>query len=138
MSTNEKNDLATVIVPNGLPQGPKKVEDRGHWGTKAEFILTVMGAIIGPGNVWRFPYLCYRNGGGGSGKSLSPSVNHFLQCFLFFFQVCFSSLTFCSYSPVEYLCSSWRQPWVSSPARGALHAGGEFVHFSKVKMKDFY
>ncbi|KAF6731574.1 Sodium- and chloride-dependent GABA transporter 2 [Oryzias melastigma] len=64
MSTNEKNDLTTVIVPNGLPQGPKKVEDRGHWGTKAEFILTVMGAIIGPGNVWRFPYLCYRNGGG--------------------------------------------------------------------------
>uniref|UniRef100_A0A8C6U9F2 Transporter n=1 Tax=Neogobius melanostomus TaxID=47308 RepID=A0A8C6U9F2_9GOBI len=37
---------------------------RGHWGNKAEYILTVMGAIIGPGNVWRFPYLCYRNGGG--------------------------------------------------------------------------
>uniref|UniRef100_H3CH97 Transporter n=1 Tax=Tetraodon nigroviridis TaxID=99883 RepID=H3CH97_TETNG len=38
--------------------------ERGYWGTKAEFILTVMGAIIGPGNVWRFPYLCYKNGGG--------------------------------------------------------------------------
>uniref|UniRef100_A0A3Q2PKP0 Transporter n=1 Tax=Fundulus heteroclitus TaxID=8078 RepID=A0A3Q2PKP0_FUNHE len=40
------------------------VNVRGHWGTKTEFILTVMGAIIGPGNIWRFPYLCYKNGGG--------------------------------------------------------------------------
>lgn len=47
------------------PEKAEEVEGRGHWGTKAEFILTVMGAIIGPGNVWRFPYLCYRKGGGG-------------------------------------------------------------------------
>ncbi|KAM6970095.1 sodium- and chloride-dependent GABA transporter 2-like [Aplochiton taeniatus] len=46
-------------------QASKEVEGmRGNWGSKAEFILTVMGAIIGPGNVWRFPYLCYKNGGG--------------------------------------------------------------------------
>uniref|UniRef100_A0AAQ4RHH8 Transporter n=1 Tax=Gasterosteus aculeatus aculeatus TaxID=481459 RepID=A0AAQ4RHH8_GASAC len=49
---------------NKPPPTPKESEGRGHWGSKAEFILTVMGAIIGPGNVWRFPYLCYRNGGG--------------------------------------------------------------------------
>uniref|UniRef100_A0A8C5GEC6 Transporter n=1 Tax=Gouania willdenowi TaxID=441366 RepID=A0A8C5GEC6_GOUWI len=42
----------------------KEGTERGYWGSKTEFILTVMGAIIGPGNVWRFPYLCYRNGGG--------------------------------------------------------------------------
>ncbi|XP_061818494.1 sodium- and chloride-dependent GABA transporter 2-like [Nerophis lumbriciformis] len=42
----------------------RQQDERGYWGTKTEFILTVMGAIIGPGNVWRFPYLCYRNGGG--------------------------------------------------------------------------
>ncbi|MEQ2161246.1 hypothetical protein GOODEAATRI_007839 [Goodea atripinnis] len=53
-----------VCVPNGYAQKPKEVAGRGHWGTKAEFILTVMGAIIGPGNIWRFPYLCYKNGGG--------------------------------------------------------------------------
>lgn len=69
MNTNEKNELhAAIIVPKGSAQGPKQMEDRGHWGTKAEFILTVMGAIIGPGNVWRFPYLCYRNGGGEPGN----------------------------------------------------------------------
>ncbi|XP_047463859.1 sodium- and chloride-dependent betaine transporter-like [Mugil cephalus] len=47
-----------------MTQKAKQVKDRGHWENKAEFILTVMGAIIGPGNIWRFPYLCYRNGGG--------------------------------------------------------------------------
>uniref|UniRef100_A0A3P9NA46 Transporter n=1 Tax=Poecilia reticulata TaxID=8081 RepID=A0A3P9NA46_POERE len=64
MTTNRIKSSAAVCVPNGLTQKSKEVEERGRWGTKAEFILTVMGAIIGPGNIWRFPYLCYRNGGG--------------------------------------------------------------------------
>lgn len=37
---------------------------RGQWASKAEFFLAVAGQIIGLGNVWRFPYLCYKNGGG--------------------------------------------------------------------------
>ena len=64
MIKNEENSTYTAAVPNSYPQKPKEMEGRGYWGTKAEFILTVMGAIIGPGNIWRFPYLCYRNGGG--------------------------------------------------------------------------
>lgn len=61
----------TVSIPNGYPKKPKELEGRGNWGSKAEFILTVMGAIIGPGNVWRFPYLCYKNGGGESWLQVS-------------------------------------------------------------------
>ncbi|XP_005166076.1 solute carrier family 6 member 22, tandem duplicate 1 isoform X1 [Danio rerio] len=41
-----------------------KTQIRGQWSSKVEFILAVAGQIIGLGNVWRFPYLCYKNGGG--------------------------------------------------------------------------
>ncbi|KAG7472600.1 hypothetical protein MATL_G00110400 [Megalops atlanticus] len=47
-----------------LQLSSQRLQERGQWANKLEFILTVAGAIIGLGNVWRFPYLCYKNGGG--------------------------------------------------------------------------
>uniref|UniRef100_A0A671V7Q4 Transporter n=1 Tax=Sparus aurata TaxID=8175 RepID=A0A671V7Q4_SPAAU len=47
-----------------LPPSEEKMEERGQWSNKIEFILSVAGSIIGLGNMWRFPYLCYKNGGG--------------------------------------------------------------------------
>ncbi|XP_026169208.1 sodium- and chloride-dependent betaine transporter-like [Mastacembelus armatus] len=38
--------------------------DRGQWASKTEYILVVAGNVVGLGNVWRFPYLCYKYGGG--------------------------------------------------------------------------
>lgn len=68
---------------NNPDHAPALCNKRGQWANKREFILAISGEIIGLGNVWRFPYLCFKNGGG---KKVIKS---------FTWKNCVKSLTFC-------------------------------------------
>ncbi|KAF4091643.1 hypothetical protein AMELA_G00039240 [Ameiurus melas] len=39
-------------------------EERPAWSSKLQYILAQVGFSVGLGNVWRFPYMCQKNGGG--------------------------------------------------------------------------
>ena len=40
------------------------MEERGQWQSNIGFLFAAIGSAIGLGNIWRFPYVAYKSGGG--------------------------------------------------------------------------
>ncbi|RKG31956.1 sodium-dependent transporter [Acinetobacter tianfuensis] len=39
-------------------------DNRENWSARSGFIIAAIGSAVGLGNIWRFPYVAYENGGG--------------------------------------------------------------------------
>ncbi|XP_020630727.1 sodium- and chloride-dependent taurine transporter-like [Orbicella faveolata] len=55
---DEKPDPFVEIQEEPEEQG------RDRWSRKIEFLFACIGFCVGYGNMWRFPYMCFKNGGG--------------------------------------------------------------------------
>ncbi|XP_010786173.1 sodium- and chloride-dependent neutral and basic amino acid transporter B(0+) [Notothenia coriiceps] len=72
--------------------------ERGNWASKREYMLSTIGYAVGLGNIWRFPYLAYKNGGGAF------LIPYFVMLVvtgipLFFLESAFGQ--FCSQGPIN-------------------------------------
>lgn len=67
----------------------EKHPERGTWGRNADFLLSIIGFAVDLANVWRFPYLCYKNGGGQAFIRTFAILFNFVVEFHYFLSIYF-------------------------------------------------
>ncbi|XP_033755750.1 sodium- and chloride-dependent glycine transporter 2-like [Pecten maximus] len=85
MTSNDEGVHLDLLA--GRKDGEEELPRREVWSNKVEYTLGLIGYTVGLGSVWRFPYLCMRNGGGAF---LIPFFTFTLLCGfpLYYMELC--------------------------------------------------
>ncbi|XP_060082177.1 sodium- and chloride-dependent creatine transporter 1-like, partial [Ylistrum balloti] len=86
--------------------------NRKQWSRKIEYVLTILGFLMGFGNLWRFPYICMKNGGGA-----------FLIPYLFVIFIVIIPVYFLEESLGQFSGKSFRNVWSYCPLVKGLGLG---------------
>ncbi|XP_055685586.1 sodium-dependent nutrient amino acid transporter 1-like isoform X2 [Lutzomyia longipalpis] len=54
----------TEVRDPGESEAQEGAENRATWGNSIEFLMSCISMSVGLGNIWRFPFIAYENGGG--------------------------------------------------------------------------
>lgn len=98
------NGVDELVDTEGTEEAGYNFEaERETWGGEFEFVLSLVGFAVGLGNIWRFPYFCYRNGGG---CAIIPFLLFLFVCGgpLYYMEVCLGQWSGSSPIAVWKLC----------------------------------
>ncbi|XP_049699566.2 sodium-dependent nutrient amino acid transporter 1 isoform X2 [Helicoverpa armigera] len=63
---SKKKDLTTDFLESQITDAAKPAteNERQQWDNQYQFLMSCIATSVGLGNVWRFPFIAYQNGGG--------------------------------------------------------------------------
>ncbi|KAF7633084.1 hypothetical protein Mgra_00007513 [Meloidogyne graminicola] len=94
---------------------------RGQWTGQFDFLMSMVAYAVGLGNVWRFPYLCYKNGGGS-----------FLVVYAIFFAIGAVPIFIMEVAVGQYLQRGAIDMWKMCPMFKGVGIGNVVLSFMRV------
>ena len=74
LTSPTKESVGETLSDEAIPAS-KDEYTRDMWEKKGDFLLSIIGYAVDLATIWRFPFLCYKNGGGKYADYLITGVS---------------------------------------------------------------